>query len=217
MVTSFDLPADYHSRWERLAQYGIDKLHGQICRLALMYALTLRRGAAAESSRVHFVRPRVWRAEGSRTYRSDRVSLFSDDIVRSLLNVVEGTKDFPKPTYPVVPCGSSSVEVWCHSLASRKQYKGKTNFEALSEQFLLPPARGQWTPNSIHTAAVAVFRNKFFHNPTDAPRILAEQLGLKTFKTALYVAQTYSMEPAEGDDGAMGHVDRCDGQLLWRP
>ena len=60
-----------------------------------MYALTLRRGAAAESSQVELVRPRVWQAEGSRTYRSERVPLFSDDMVRSLLNAVEGTKDFP--------------------------------------------------------------------------------------------------------------------------
>ena len=78
------------------------------------------------------------------------------------------------------------------------------------------PPHGKWTPNAIHTAAVAVFRNHFFYNFMDAPRILADQLGLKTFKTALYVAQTYSMESADGDDVAMGHVDRCDGQLLWR-
>ena len=94
MVISFDLPADYHSRWERLAQYGIEKQHGQICRLALMYALTLCRGAAAESSQVHFVRPRVWKAEGSRTYHTERVSLLDDDTVHSLLEVVETTKDF---------------------------------------------------------------------------------------------------------------------------
>ena len=180
-----------------------------------MHARTLRRGAAAESSQVELVRPRVWEAEGSRTYRSERVSLFSDDMVRNLLNAVEGTKDFPTPNYPVAPCGSSSFEVWCHSFASRKKYKGKTNFEALSEQFLLPPTDGKWTPNAIHMAAVAVFRNKFFYNPTEASRILADQLGLKTFKTALYVAQTYSMEQAEGD-GDMGHVDRCDCQRLWR-
>ena len=80
----------------------------------------------------------------------------------------------------------------------------------------MPPTDGEWTPNAIHMAAVAVFRNKFFYNPTEASRILADKLGLKTFKTALYVAQTYSMEQAEGD-GAMGHVDRRDGQLLWRP
>ena len=215
-TAAFDLPADYHNRWERLAQHGIDKHHGQICRLTLMYALTLRRGAAADASQVKFVRPRVWKAEGSRTYRSERVSLLSDDIVHSLLDVIETTKDFPKPNFPVAPCGSSSVEVWCHSLASRKKFKGKTNFEALSEQFLLRPAVGKWAPNSIYLAAVAVFRTRFVCNYNDTPHVLADQLGLKTFKTALYVAQTYSMEPAEGDDSAMGHVDRCDGQLLWR-
>eukprot|EP00975_Prorocentrum_lima_P034437 7239911-Prorocentrum_lima.AAC.1 len=69
---AFDLPADYHSRWEKLAQYGIDKQHGQICRLALMYALTLRRGAAAEPSQVQFVRKRVWKAEGSHAYHTER-------------------------------------------------------------------------------------------------------------------------------------------------
>ena len=168
-TAAFDLPAEYHSRWERLAQYGIDKQHGQICKLALMYALTLRRGAAAEASLVQCLRPRVWEAEGSRTYRSERVSLFSDDIVRSLLNVVETTKDLPKANYPVVPCGSSSVEVWCHSLASRKQFKGKTNFEALSEQLLLRPALGKWAPNAIYVAAMAVYRNRFLYNSTEAP------------------------------------------------
>ena len=138
--------------------------------------------------------------------------MFSDDVVRSLLNVVEGTKDFTNPNYPVAPSGSSTVEVWCHSLASRKQYKGKTNFEALSEQFLLSPAHGKWTPNVIHLAAVAVFRNQVLYKAGDSARILADQLGLKTYKTALYVAQTYTVEPAD----AMGQVDRCDGQLFWR-
>ena len=65
----------------------------------------------------------------------------SIDIVSSLLNVISTTNDFPRPNYPVVPCGSSSDEVWCHSLASRrKQHKDKTIFEALSEQLLLSPA-----------------------------------------------------------------------------
>ena len=207
------LPADYHSRWEQLAQYGIDTQHGQICRLALMYALTLRRGAAADA--VQFVRPRVWDAEGSRTHRSERVSMLSDAIVHSLLRVIEITKDFPKPNFPVVPCGSSSIDVWCHSLASRKQYKGQTNFETVSEQFFFRPcgAESRWAPNAIYMVAATVFRNRFAHDPSEAPRILAAQLGLKTFKTALYVSQIYSAELA-GDD--MGYVEHCDGQLFWR-
>ena len=228
---AFDLPADYHSRWEKLAQYGIDRQHGQICRLALMYALTLRRGAAAESFQVQFVRQRVWKAEGSRDYHTERVSLLSDEIVRNLLTVVEATKDLPKPNFPVAPCGSASIEVWCHSLASRKLLpggKGKTNFEALSEQFLIRPAFGKWAPNAIYLVSVAIFRNCFTFSTTtpEAHHILADQLGLKTFKMAPYIAHTYTMETpeateaTEATEGAakcLGRVNRCIDQLVWLP
>ena len=124
-----------------------------------MCALTLRRAAAAETGQVKYVRPRVWEAEGSRNHRSERVSLFSDDIVHALLHMIELTKDLPRPNFPVSPCGSFSVDVWCHSLAARKQYRGKTNFEGLTEQFQLCPsaAGGQWAPNAIYMVAAAVF------------------------------------------------------------
>ena len=207
------MPSDMHNRWECLAQYGLEKQHGQACRLSLMYALTLRRAAAAETSQVRHVRPRVWEAEGSRKHRSERVALFSDDVVHALLHMIELTKDFPRPNFPVAPCGSSSVDVWCHSLASRKQYRGKTNFEALSEQFLLRPSTdgGQWAPNAIYMVAAAVFRCRFAYDPLEAPHILTEQLGLKTFKTALYVSQIFSVEASPG----MGRVERRDGQMFW--
>ena len=93
-----------------------------------------------------------------------------------------------------------------------------TNFEALSAEFLLQPALGRWAPNAIYIAAAAIFRNCFSFGRMDTQRILASQLGLKTFKTALYLAQTYSMDPANSDDGAiasMGRIKFHNEQLVW--
>ena len=128
------LPSDYHARWAALARYGLEHQHGQLCRLALMYSLGLRRGAAVEACKCTG-RPRVWVAEGSRDHRSERISLFGDDTVRELLRMVEATRDYPRPNFPRAACGSAAVDVWCHSLASRKEYRGRTNFEAVADRF----------------------------------------------------------------------------------
>ena len=190
------LPQDYHSRWEALAQYGLEHQHGQLCRLALMYALTLRRGAAAEESQVRFIRPRVWEAEGSRKHRSERVALFDDDLVRALLRMVEQTKDLSNPNFPKVACGSSYVEVWCHSLAARKLYRGKTNFEAVSDHFDLSVGF-KLVPNEIHLVAAGVFKAHFAYDASDAACVLSTQLGLKTYKMAFFVSQHYSIDAKE--------------------
>ena len=205
---SQDLPQDYHARWETLARHGLQYQHGQLCRLALMYALTLRRGAAAEEAEVRFVGPRVWEAEGSRKHRSERVALFEDDLVRDLLQMVEITSDFPKSSFPKVACGSSLVEVWCHSLASRKPYRGKTNFEAVCQHFHLHA--DALTPNSIYLAAAAVFRGLFAIDPSEVVCVLSAQLGLKTFQTALYVSQRYSFNA----EGKIAHVRCQKGHLM---
>ena len=204
------LPSDHHARWEELARYGLKHQHGQLCRLALMYALTLRRGAAAEAPEARYLRPHVWEAEGSRQHRSERVALFDDEMIRALLQAVEVTKDFPSPNFPRVACGSAAPEVWCHSLASRKPYRGKTNFEAVCEHFHLD-VQPKLAPNTIHLAAAAVFRDRFACEPSEVMTVLAAQLGLKTWKAALYVAQRYSMG-AKGQP--IGRVASHDGGLV---
>ena len=193
MHRSCTLPEDYHSRWEALAEHGLEHQHGQLCRLALMCGLTLRRGAAAEEPQVKYVGPRVWEAEGSRKSRSGRVALFDDGVIQALLRMVEQTKDYPTPTFPKVACGSAAPEVWCHSLASRKEYRGKTNFEAVVEHFRLRPC-DKLAPNEIYQVAAGVFRGRFSFDPADVARILSSQLGLKTVKMAFYVSQQYHFD-----------------------
>ena len=191
------LPEDYHSRWEALAKHGLEHQHGQLCRLALMYALTLRRGAAAEEAQVRHLRPCVWEAEGSRKHRSERVALFEDNLVQDLLHMVEQTKDYPRPNYPRVACGSALPEVWCHALASRKaclpQCRGLTNFEAVVNHFHLSPwERGKLAPNEIYLVAAGAFKARFTFSYADAALVLSSQLGLKTVKMAFFVSQQYN-------------------------
>ncbi len=207
---SCTLPEDYHSRWETLAKHGLEHQHGQLCRLALMYGLTLRRGLAAEESQVKYVGPRVWEAEGSRRHRSERVALFDDSVIEALLDIVKQTEDYPTPTFPKVACGSAAPEVWCHSLASRKEYRGKTNFEAVVDHFRLSPC-GKLAPNEIYLVAAGVFRGRFSFDYADAARILSSQLGLKTVKMAFYVSQQYRFDGkcAEG-----AHVRHQAGHLV---
>jgi len=205
------LPDDYHDRWLDLARFGLASKHGPACKLGLMYALTLRRAAAAERSQVRRVAPRIWEAEGSRKHRSERVSLFGDDLVDALLAVAEETKDLPTPTFPTVPCGSARVDVWCHSFASRKHHRGLSNFQALSKQFMLC-AGEQWAPNEVYLASVAVFRRKFRFESSGACGVLAAQLGLKTIKNALYVSQVYDCGKETEE---LGLVELRDGHLLY--
>ena len=127
-----------------------------------------------------------------------------------LLSAVQGTKALPTPTFPFTPCGSDRVDVWCHSCASRKHFRGQSNFQALSKQFALGVGE-QWAPNEIYTVAAAVFRSRFRLEPSRACGILAAQLGLKTVGSALYVSQLYD----GGSEEAEGVVDVHEGRLRY--
>ena len=204
------LPDDYHKRWLALARYGLARKHGPACKLSLMYALTLRRAAAADIAQVRRLAPRIWEAEGSRKHRSERIALLDDELVEALLAAVQETKCLPTPTFPIAPCGSDRADVWCHSFASRKQFRGQSNFEALSKQFELGVGE-HWAPNEIYMVSVAVFRRKFRFEPSSACCILATQLGLKTLKNALYVSQMYAC----GSEDEEGRIELHEGRLWY--
>ena len=153
------LPEGYIERWVSLGEWCLQKQHGPGARYCLMFALTLRRPALADKSHITYVSHRVWQVN-DRIRTSDRVSLFEDDLTHRLLGLVDITLDFPTPLFPKCACGSGKTDDWAHGLASRKLYRGHTNFQALSVEFDLPigPA---WTPQDIYMVSMCLYRHSF--------------------------------------------------------
>ena len=174
------LPEDYVKRWVSLAEWSLQKQHGPGARYSLMFALTLRRSALSDRAHISYVSPRIWQVKDTiRT--SERASLFADDLTHRLLDLVDITSDFPTPLFPKCVCGSQSVDDWAHGLASRKLYRGHTNFQALSVEFDL--AVGQtWTPQEICVVSFCIFRNMFSIAAHEECCLLMNQLGVTTSK-----------------------------------
>lgn len=169
------LPSDYLARWQALAQWAIEQQHGAACRFAVMYALALRCTPGADSQHITYVRPRVWCVAAPKGVQSQRVSLFDDDLMTSLLATIDATAGLHSPVFPRVPCGSQAAEIWAHSMASRKQDFARKNFAALSERFGV--ALSKWSPLDIYTAGLSTFRVCFHWHRTQEERLLANQLG----------------------------------------
>ena len=169
------LPSDYLARWQALAQWAIEQQHGAACRFAVMYALALRCTPGADSLHIKYVRPRVWHVAAPKDVQSQRVSLFEDNLMRSLLATIDATAGLHCPVFPRVPCGSQAADVWAHSMASRKQDLAKKNFAALSERFGI--ALNTWSPLEIYIAGLSTFRACFHWDRTHEERLLANQLG----------------------------------------
>ena len=170
------LPSDYMTRWRNLAEWAVDAKHGAACRFAVMYALALRCTPSADSQHIKYVRPRVWHVAAPRDVHSQRVSLFDDALMTSLLATIDATAGLHCPVFPRVPCGSQSADVWAHSMASRKQNHGwKKNFAALSERFRV--ALATWSPLEIYIAGLSSFRAYFQWDRVYEENLLCNQLG----------------------------------------
>ena len=162
------VPSDYLARWQALAQWAVEARHGAACRFAVMYALAMRGTTSADSLHINYVRPRVWHVAAPKDVQSQRVSLFEDNLMRSLLTTIDATAGLHCPVFPRVPCGSQAADVWAHSMASRKQDLAKKNFAALSERFGI--ALNTWSPLEIYIAGLSTFRACFHWDRTHEGR-----------------------------------------------
>ena len=185
------LPDDYHQRWIDLAQWSCKHQHGPSSRYALMYALTLRRSVLADRAHITYVSPRVWEVK-DRLRTTSRVALFDDELMQQLLENVDVTTDFPTPLFPNCACGSHRTDDWAHGLASRKLYRGHTNFQALSVKFKIA-AGPQWTPLEIYLVSLCVLRNSVTMPPHDECQLLMNQLGVKLPRNVFHHAHWFRM------------------------
>ena len=121
-----------------------------------------------------YVRPRVWHVTTSYGTSTQKVSLFDDDVVESLLKVIGRTEDAEAPVYPKAPCRSGEADVWAHSFASRRQHRGKKNFAAFVCDYGLGNLK---SPMDVYKMGVQAFWNAFLIREVDSPALLAKQLG----------------------------------------
>ena len=168
------LPSDYLARWQALAHWVVDSQHGAAARFAVMYALALRCTPSADSHHIKYIRPRVWEVSAPKDIRSQRVSLFDDELMTKLLATIDATAGLRCPVFPRTPCGSQSADVWAHSMASRKQDHGRKNFAALSDRFGV--ALNTWSPLEIYIAGLSTFRACFRWDRAHEERLLSNQL-----------------------------------------
>ena len=184
------LPEDYLDRWVAMAHWAVARLHGPAARYCLMFAFALQRSALADREHIVYRAPRLWQVRQCAHHRDPgfvtvRVSLLDDNLTQTLLDTVQLTSDFPTPLFPRTACGSQTVDTWAHGLACRQQYRGHTNFQALSKRFDLE-AGPQWTPLEIFLVSLCVFRHAFVLAPNSYSQLIMNQLGVKTKKNALY-------------------------------
>ena len=186
------LPNDYHKRWLELAEWSCKHQHGPASRYAIMYALTLRRSVLADRAHITYISPRVWEVK-DRLVTSQRIALFDDKLVELLLDNIDNTADFPTPLFPNCACGSHRTDDWAHGLASRRLYRGHTNFQALSSEFNIA-AGPQWTPLEIYLVSLCILRNSITFAPHDDCTMLMHQLGVKLPKNVFLHAHWFRME-----------------------
>ena len=203
------LPKEYHERWRELAEWSCQQQHGPTSRYAIMYALTLRRSVLADRAHITYVSPHVWEVK-DRLVTAQRIALFDDKLVESLLNNVDRTADFPTPLFPNSPCGSHRTDAWAHGLASRKLDRGHTNFQAISKK-LNVAARPQWTPLEIYLVSLCVLRNSIMIAPYDECAMLMHQLGVQLPKNVFHHAHWFRMESA----APIGSAIIKDGQTVY--
>ncbi len=206
------LPEDYLQRWHDMAEWSIKHEHGPAARYALMFALTLRRSVLADRAHITYVSPRIWEVK-DRLCTSQRVAIFSDGLMHKLLDLVDATADYPTPLFPHCACGSHRTDEWAHGLASRKLYRGHTNFQALCVEFNIE-AGPKWTPLEIYLVSLCVFRTRFKMIPHDECRLLMNQLGLATPKQVFYHSHWFQCANESSPFGCVGIKDR---QTVFTP
>ena len=205
------LPDDYIDRWVELAKWSLEKQHGPSARYSLMFALSLRRSALADKAHIRHVSHRVWQVNDT-ILTSDWVSLFEDDLTHRLLGLVDITSEFPTPLFPKCPCGSGKTDDWAHGLASRKLYRGHTNFQALSVEFDLPigPA---WTPQDIYMVSMCLYRHSFRLAPNDYCDLLMNQLGVSTSKNVFHNSNVFGCARSPN----LGSLSMESGKIIFHP
>jgi hypothetical protein len=113
--------------------------------------------------------------------------------VERLLQNIDNTADFPTPLFPNCACGSHRTDDWAHGLASRRHYRGQTNFQALTGKFSVA-AGPQWTPLEIFLVSLCTLRNSVSFAPHDECQLLMNQLGVKLPKNVFHHTHWFRLE-----------------------
>lgn len=169
------LPVNYLDRWSDLARWAVRSRHGAAARFSIMFSLTLRWAPVADRAHIQLLRPRVWRVVAPTGDETQRVALFDDNLMEELLDTVEATTGLSSPVYPRTPCGSQAVDIWAHSMASRRGHRGCKNFAAMSDRFGI--ALNTWSPLEIYVASLSTFRASFDWEQEPGDTLLSRQLG----------------------------------------
>ena len=93
------LPSDYFSRWSKLANWAVEQGHGAAAKFALMFSLALRWPTVADEEHIAWHRSRVWPVTIPNGACSERISLFDDDLMGSLLETIAKTRGCPIPVF----------------------------------------------------------------------------------------------------------------------
>ena len=173
MADSSDVATAVIKRWLSAASWAIEAQHGAAATFCLMFALCLQRPSFANGRVVEHVRPRIWKITTSYGTSTQKVSLFEDDAIESLLKVISDTEGFLAPVYPKAPCRSNEADVWAHSYASRRFHRGVKNFAAFNADFGLDVQ----SPMDIYKIGLHTFWQAFRIREVDSKELLASQLG----------------------------------------
>ena len=164
---------DVIKRWSSAASWAIEAQHGAAATFCIMFALCLQRPSFANGRCVEHVRPRIWKVTTTYGMPTQKVSLFKDDAIDSLLNVISGPEGLLSPVYPKAPCRSNEADVWAHSYASRRHHRGVKNFAAFIADFGLDVQ----SPMDIYKIGLHTFWQAFRIREVDSKELLASQLG----------------------------------------
>ena len=161
-------------RWSPAASWAIEAQHGAAATFCIMFALCLQRPSFANGRCVEHVRPRIWKITTPYGTSTQKVSLFEDDAIESLLKVIGDTEGLDAPVYPKSPCRSNDADVWASSFASRRQHRGRKNFAAFVADHGLGNMRSAM---DVYKTGLQTFWSVFFIREVDSKALLASQLG----------------------------------------
>ena len=160
-------------RWSSAASWAIEARHGACATFCMMFALCLQRPSFANGRCVEHVAPRIWKVTTTYGTSTQKVSLFEDDAIESLLKVIGDTEGLPFPVYPKTPCRSNEADVWAHSYASRRHHRGVKNFAAFVADFGLDVQ----SPMDIYKIGLHTYWQAFRIREVESEELLASQLG----------------------------------------
>ena len=174
MADSSDVATAVIKRWLSAASWAIEAQHGAAATFCLMFALCLQRPSFAHARSVARLRPRIWQVTTPDGTSTQKVSLFEDSVIESLLKVIGDTEGLDAPVYPKTPCRSDYADVWASSFASRRQHRGRKNFAAFVADHGLANMRSAM---DVYKTGLQAFWSVFFIREVDSKALLANQLG----------------------------------------